>query len=77
MCLVYKELFFICRYEEQNNQWEKRIKQKEAEKNELQDRLEKVGTDYRESVPVCRWYLHVNFWDCVLLQYIMGLSCKI
>jgi hypothetical protein len=30
------------RFEEQNSQWEKRIKQKEQEKSEVEDRLDKV-----------------------------------
>jgi hypothetical protein len=33
---------FSARFEEQNSQWEKRIKQKEQEKSEVEDRLDKV-----------------------------------
>jgi hypothetical protein len=37
---VFNILF--ARFEEQNSQWEKRIKQKEQEKSEVEDRLDKV-----------------------------------
>ena len=35
--------FFFCIFEEENSEWEKRMKQKEREKSQVEDRLDKVG----------------------------------